>query len=223
MPLSAPGGSRYTLFRMTPRRGDDGKGTILVLASTCFSLSVMLWALQLKRRTTFAEANALLDPLTGLFNRRGWEALTAREAARSQRGQTSMTIFVMDVDDFKLVNDRYGHARGDAILQNVAAAIRSVARVHDVVARLGGDEFSLLAIEDGSIFVDAIVARLEAALQPVGVSVSIGHATVTSGSDVLAATAAADRLMYINKVARRVGRVTDIPLARGVETSQVSN
>lgn len=196
--------------------------SILVLASTCLSLSVILWALQLKRRTACAEASALVDPLTGLFNRRGWEALSAREAARALRSRTAMTVFVMDIDEFKHVNDRYGHARGDVVLQNVATAIRSVARVHDVVARLGGDEFALLAVEDGDIFTDAIVARLEAALEPVGVSVSIGHATTSREGDVLAATDEADQRMYHNKVARRAEHSTSLPRIHGGETRRVS-
>jgi diguanylate cyclase (GGDEF)-like protein len=181
-------------------------GSIIVLASICFSLSVLLWGLKLERRTAHAEANALLDPLTGLFNRRGWEALIAREWARSKRTGTSMTVIVMDLDEFKFVNDTYGHAHGDEVLKKVASAIHGVARVNDVVARLGGDEFALLALEDGNDFINALSSRLREALAAIGVAVSTGYATVAPGSDVAAAVELADGLMYADKLARRSER-----------------
>jgi diguanylate cyclase len=172
-----------------------------MLASTCVSLGVIIWALRLSRRVAAAEANALIDPLTGVFNRRGWNAMAGRETARSRRERTSMTVFVMDIDQFKLINDKYGHARGDQVLKDVASAIRSCARANDVVARLGGDEFALLALEDGST--EALLERLDRALAPIGVCLSVGHATTQPGMDVGAATEAADRRMYVNKEARR--------------------
>ena len=181
-------------------------GSIIVLASICFSLGVLLWGLQLERRTANAEANALLDPLTGLFNRRGWDALAARESARSKRSGTSMTVIVMDLDGFKLLNDNHGHAHGDDVLKNVASAVHSVARVNDVVARLGGDEFALLAPDDGNDFSEALISRLREALAVVGVAVSCGYASVAPGCDVAAAMNLADRLMYAEKAARRIER-----------------
>jgi diguanylate cyclase (GGDEF)-like protein len=178
-----------------------------MLASTCLSFCVIIWALQLSRRVATAEANALVDPLTGVFNRRGWNALVGRETARSQRERTSMTVFVMDIDEFKFVNDRYGHARGDQVLKDVASAIRGSARANDVVARLGGDEFALLVLEDGST--EALLERLDRALASIGVSLSVGYATTQPGTDVGAATEAADRLMYHNKESRRTqGTIT---------------
>lgn len=188
---------------MTPHNGGDGKSSLLAMASICLSLSIVLWAVQLKRRTDCAEAKALLDPLTGVFNRRGWDALIARETARAQRGHHSMTIFIFDVDEFKAVNDRFGHAYGDDALRAVGAAITSAARAHDVVARLGGDEFALLALDDGGDAADIILARLETALAPVGLGISIGHASTFAGCDVAAATELADRRMYANKAARK--------------------
>jgi diguanylate cyclase (GGDEF)-like protein len=179
-----------------------------MLASTCLSLCVIVWALQLSRRVAAAEANALVDPLTGVFNRRGWNALVGRETARSQRERTSMTVFIMDIDQFKLINDRYGHARGDQVLKDVASAIRTSARANDVVARLGGDEFGLLALEDGST--EALLERLDRALAPIGVSLSVGYATAPPGTDVGIATEAADRRMYVNKETRRTQRTITV-------------
>jgi diguanylate cyclase (GGDEF)-like protein len=191
-----------------PRFGRDGLGSLFMLTSICVSVSSLLWALRLARRTASAEASALLDPLTGTFNRRGWDALIGRETARAQRSGTSMTVFVMDIDEFKLINDKYGHLRGDRVLRDVAAAIRSCARAGDVLARLGGDEFALLAVDDGSNFAETLLLRLDAALAPLGVTISVGFATAEPGSDVADAIETADGHMYCNKAVRRATRAT---------------
>jgi diguanylate cyclase (GGDEF)-like protein len=184
-------------------RGGDGMGPILLLASLCFSLSGVLWAQRVARRAACAEERALIDPLTGVFNRRGWDALIARELARSQRGETTMTVFVMDIDEFKLINDTYGHVRGDQVLKEVASAIRSSARANDVVARMGGDEFALLALDDGNDLPDLLLRRLEAAVAASGVTLSVGYAKREPRTSLTAAMDAADQQMYRNKAARR--------------------
>jgi diguanylate cyclase (GGDEF)-like protein len=189
-----------------PRFGSDGLSSLCMLASICVSVSSVLWAMRLSRRTAAAEASALVDPLTGAFNRRGWDALIGRETARAQRSGSAMTIFIMDIDEFKLINDKYGHLRGDRILRDVAAAIRSSARAGDVLARVGGDEFALLAVDDGNNFSDTLLSRLDDALAPLGVRVSVGFATAEPESDVLDVMEQADQQMYRNKAARRAAR-----------------
>jgi diguanylate cyclase (GGDEF)-like protein len=104
-------------------------------------------AAQLKQsqaRILDLEAKIDVDPLTGLLNRRGFERELARSVAYVKRYGTSAALVYLDLDGFKPVNDRHGHAAGDAVLKGVATALLGRVRASDVVARLGGDEFVVL-------------------------------------------------------------------------------
>lgn len=87
---------------------------------------------------------ATVESLTGLFNRQYFDARLHEELERAKRGSSPLTVIMADVDDFKAINDRYGHQAGDAVLQAVGVAFRSAVRVFDVCARYGGDEFAIL-------------------------------------------------------------------------------
>src|SRR5437773_2098101 len=82
-----------------------------------------------------AEREAVTDGLTGCVNRRGWDRLLAAEEARCARHGLDAVVMVVDLDDFKAVNDASGHAAGDELLQRCARALRDAVRVHDTVAR----------------------------------------------------------------------------------------
>lgn len=165
-------------------------------------LSKQLATDELQRRAERAEADALVDELTGLFNRRGWDRLVEREERRSARYGHDATVFAMDVDGLKEVNDEHGHAAGDALLRRAAEAIKSVTREHDVAARLGGDEFAVLAVEMSAAEADAMQARLEAAFEAANVSVSVGHSQRDTTNGIAGAAVVADRLMYEAKERR---------------------
>ena len=90
------------------------------------------------------ERLATRDSLTGLANRRLFDESLQREAARSQRLATPLSLLVLDVDHFKQVNDSYGHQTGDAVLREVAEALVANTKNFDVAARYGGDEFVVL-------------------------------------------------------------------------------
>jgi len=92
---------------------------------------------------------ALTDPLTGIPNRRLLLARADYEIARHTRGKRSFALVMLDLDGFKLLNDRFGHAAGDELLCDVAAALARAIRGQDTVARIGGDEFCVLAPETG--------------------------------------------------------------------------
>jgi diguanylate cyclase len=156
----------------------------------------------LLRRAERAEADALVDELTGLFNRRGWDRLTEREETRSARYGHGATIFMMDVDGLKRKNDEEGHLAGDELLRRVAGAVRSVVREHDVAARLGGDEFAVLAVEVDDEQARALHGRLEAAFAAAGVALSIGTAHRDYHSGIIGAVDRADAAMYQHKAAR---------------------
>jgi len=90
------------------------------------------------------ESQANRDPLTGLFNRRYLEATTERELARGRREQIPVALLLLDLDHFKSVNDRFGHAVGDEVLRQFGALLQKGTRREDVPCRLGGEEFVLL-------------------------------------------------------------------------------
>ncbi len=101
-------------------------------------------ALRTKRLQDLLMEQAQLDPLTGLANRRSLENRLAQEWARTRRHGDSLSFIMADIDHFKHVNDTFGHAVGDRVLQKVADVLKRESREMDVPARYGGEEFALL-------------------------------------------------------------------------------
>lgn len=93
------------------------------------------------------EKLATIDSMTGLFNRRHFLALAAAEWSRFLRYQRPLSMLAIDVDHFKSVNDRYGHAVGDEAIASVAATCQQCKRASDIVGRIGGEEFAVLLPE----------------------------------------------------------------------------
>jgi diguanylate cyclase (GGDEF)-like protein/PAS domain S-box-containing protein len=151
---------------------------------------------------------ALRDPLTGLANRRLLDELLTAALHRSQRSGAEVAVIFVDLDDFKSVNDTYGHDVGDLVLQVTAERLRSSVRDADAVARVGGDEF-IVVHESTTATIDGLVQRMGetmASLIDVGerglvrCAASIGFATSrTTGHDAAALIAAADAAMYVSK------------------------
>ena len=157
------------------------------------------------RRAERAEVEALIDPLTGLVNRRAWGRLLAAEEARSRRHGHPACVISVDIDGLKAVNDQDGHIAGDLLLVAAARALEQSTREQDVVARVGGDEFAILCVESDVTEGKRLVDRLRAALHARGVSASIGIAMRGPETDLAAAFEAADALMYDDKRGRRGG------------------
>ncbi len=103
---------------------------------------------------------ARTDALTGLPNFRAFVEVIERESARAVREGSHLCVLYVDLDNFKTVNDGYGHATGDTVLQRVGAALRSSVRSGDVVARIGGDEFIILLWHAAREDADEIAARI---------------------------------------------------------------
>jgi diguanylate cyclase (GGDEF)-like protein/PAS domain S-box-containing protein len=99
-----------------------------------------------KRDEAFIREMAYHDSLTGVYNRKGLQEEMKKWLAHAQRSSKKLAVFFLDVDQFKAINDRYGHKIGDAVLVGVALRLTTVVRVEDIVARIGGDEFVLLSI-----------------------------------------------------------------------------
>ena len=109
------------------------------------------------------------DPLTGVAN---YRVLTERlpvELERHSRHQHALALVLLDLNDFKLVNDRYGHQYGDRVLQEVAEALMDSVRSHDIVVRHGGDEFSVIAPETDRKHAEALATRLREYLASISV------------------------------------------------------
>lgn len=110
-------------------------------------------AISRRDRTRLAELLALSeslarnDALTGLANRRAFDERLRSELPRLARSGDPLCVAYLDLDDFKGVNDRYGHARGDALLQAIATELRACVRASDLAARLGGDELAILLVD----------------------------------------------------------------------------
>ncbi|MEI8276092.1 MAG: GGDEF domain-containing protein [Hyphomicrobiales bacterium] len=158
------------------------------------------------------EARADVDPLLDILNRRGFERELARSLAYVRRYGTDATLMVIDLDGFKGVNDRHGHAAGDALLKAVAAALRGKVRASDVVARLGGDEFGVLLWNVDAGRAAAKAVELENVIEQVradhdGVALQVGASAgavaLAPESSAAAIIDAADKSMYARKHGRR--------------------
>jgi diguanylate cyclase (GGDEF)-like protein len=103
---------------------------------------------------------SLHDPLTGLYNRRGFDDHLGASISRSVRYGWSFGLVLLDLDGFKAVNDRIGHQGGDTVLRQVGEQLRHGLRAGDIAARVGGDEFALLLHIDGPNSIEAILDRL---------------------------------------------------------------
>jgi len=154
---------------------------------------------------------SLTDPLTGLYNRRGF--LLLAETHRRMLGRTgsqSLLLFA-DVDRLKAINDQFGHAAGDDAIRLAASALRASLRESDIVSRFGGDEFAALAHDVASGARSVVLRRVESALAqhhrgsglPFEVSLSVGVASLDPGLDLDAVMARADRALYRSKRRRR--------------------
>jgi len=131
---------------------------------------------------------AVRDPLTGLLNRRIMETVLNREFKRAQRYKTPLSLAFIDMDDFKIINDRHGHECGDALLKYVAGQLVEITRDSDVVARYGGDEFVIILPGTPVQEASKLLQRLQYHFRDrplrydervISVSISFGVASVT--------------------------------------------
>jgi diguanylate cyclase (GGDEF)-like protein len=198
----------------------------LVLASIG-SLLAGLGLLQAMRRRherelSAALGSALTDALTGAPNRLAFEEALQAEHSRILRGALPAGLFLVDVDRFKSVNDRYGHQMGDRVLIEVVERLRRALRRGDVVCRWGGEELAVLApgLADTEAIVDfaerlrEVVAEtpLSVSLRQIRLTVSVGGTALDGSLDPQAAVARADGALYRAK-RRRDAAVVEVPEA----------
>ncbi|WP_394002964.1 diguanylate cyclase [Luteimonas sp. WGS1318] len=169
---------------------------------------------QLERQQRLLEGLAAADPLTGLDNRRAFFERVTRRLAVSPHDDALAALLMIDVDGFKPVNDRHGHAVGDRVLGVVAGALRAALQGDDIAGRFGGDEFCLLLVDVSPGEAGRRAERLRAAVAahpvrvdglqvPVTLSIGIAHARQGRDADLDGLLATADRRLYL---AKRAGR-----------------
>lgn len=204
--------NRYIWFESTirevPRSGRDTPRELVVV-----SRDITERKLQEERLRDMA----ILDELTGLYNRRGFMALASQHLKQAKRAKRQALLLFADLNGLKKINDTHGHADGDRALVAAAEVFNRTFRDSDVVARVGGDEFAILAVEADHENVEVIRARLQAALdfanngnaRPYEISVSIGIVSYdpqqhTSVEELMAF---ADQEMYMHKKEKHASRL----------------
>lgn len=166
-----------------------------------------------------AESNALTDQLTGLPNARYMALRFDEEASRAKRNARPFQVVMLDLDDFKIVNDTFGHKVGDKMLREMAGIIQTQLREYDFLARYAGDEFVAIVQELGSRQVEDLTQRIEAAvsqfsLQVRGgvearVGISIGTSTYgVDGETLDQLLVSADQAMYRAKSRHKLARMS---------------
>lgn len=167
---------------------------------------------RLKAKLAEAEGMADRDALTPVLNRRALIRELGRVRTFAQRYGTSASLVYFDLDDLKRVNDRFGHAAGDAALTAVAERLAANVRESDVVGRMGGDEFAVILVQANAEVAEAKAQALSAAVeaQPlrledgqVSLRISYGVCELADDLEPEEVIAAADRVMYARKQARR--------------------
>lgn len=173
----------------------DGQALDAPVAATVSRLCCVALRMDLLRH------DASHDSLTGLLNRRSFDELLVQSASRSLRYGWPFALVLIDIDHFKLLNDRLGHEGGDNMLRAVGGELRQSLRAGDVAARLGGDEFALILAKGDAALVSALVGRLETAvhraLQGEKMGFSAGLAlSPQEATDVTELYRLADRRLY---------------------------
>ena len=188
-------------------------------------------------RSHVAEMTALKDPLTDAFNRRYFDQIIEREVNRANRRSSDLGVIIIDVDDFKSVNTRFGHLTGDQVLISVAQMLNSTFRSCDVVVRYGGDEFLILVTdsneEGAKIALERLRQRVDAwnsanLVPGYSLSLSCGVAGYSKGMRIEDLVELADERMFVEKHSKcppssELGRLETAQLANRVSVIGASH
>jgi diguanylate cyclase (GGDEF)-like protein len=190
-------GVQYSHFSIPYWNGVARTGSFILL-------TFIVWAL--RRALEHEKELSRIDYLTGVPNRRCFIEMASIEIHRARRYHRPFTLVSIDLDNFKAINDRFGHSMGDNLLRMVATTLRKNVRASDTVARLGGDEFGILLPETDPETAQAITQKLQKVHGDVmqryewAVTLSMGAVTFTSApSTVDDMLKGADELMYLAK------------------------
>jgi diguanylate cyclase len=199
----------YTFIPIKNEQGEVEKVcvTLVDVTDTAIYQKMLKEALE-----SLAEANHR-DGLTGIYNRHFLEESLAREFSRARRYGGTISLVMLDIDNFKIINDTFGHLAGDEVLRSTAKHLNTVLRQTDILGRYGGEEFSLLLpetnLKGAQILADRVREQIEQASVPYGssslnVTISAGiaeyHAGMTRHEDLIKA---ADDALYLAKESGR--------------------
>ena len=153
--------------------------------------------------------SSLTDPLTGLWNRRYFYQRLAAEERRASRRKTPVCVAMIDIDNFKAINDKYGHAAGDLVLSELAAIFRNTVRATDIVTRWGGDEFAIIfpraSLPAAYAVMERIRDKVEARFHSsYGLALSAGVIPLESDQAVQDLLITADRALYQAKIQKNL-------------------
>jgi diguanylate cyclase (GGDEF)-like protein len=201
--------------------------SVFVLEMLLYAVGAAFIVLVLAKERTLRthKTAALTDPLTGLFNRRGLIEAARELTQTNARRARPVTVLAFDLDHFKSINDRFGHAVGDEVLRLFASVAATNMRVTDFVARLGGEEFAAIVsgtLEEGIIIAERLRVAFETAGRTVagrylGATVSVGVAAHAAPTNIDALLARADEALYAAKYAGRNRVEAELP---HVDTAQ---
>jgi diguanylate cyclase (GGDEF)-like protein len=212
------------------RPGDEKFATSIWV--TIFSIELMLYAvgtvfvifMLVSERTVSAHKTAAsVDPLTGLFNRRGFAEACTRVIDREAKAGRPVSVLIFDIDHFKGINDRFGHPAGDEILKLFSTIVVNNLRISDLSGRIGGEEFAALlpcSLEEGVLVAERVREAFEGSdivveEGKVDTTVSIGVAGGPAGTELEVLLAAADTALYQAKRGgrNRVETAEELPLS----------
>ena len=180
-----------------------------VVSTLAVTAAMRMQNLLLQRRCRRAQKFALTDPLTRLFNRRMGITSLDQAIARSHRSGVDLTVLMIDLDQFKKLNDTYGHVQGDQALRATADVLRKTLRRSDTICRYGGEEFMVVLPETSAEESAVLAARLFTAVEARGheeklpITVSIGQASVRQEDSAESLLNRADRALYASKAGGR--------------------
>jgi diguanylate cyclase (GGDEF)-like protein len=205
-----------------------GSFALLVLVALAFARPILSTLGDFRR----VASQAATDGLTGLANRRSFDDELALEWRRAERVEDSLALLLIDLDNFKSINDEFGHQAGDTVLRRVSAILASGARQVDLTARYGGEEFALLAPETDLVGASRLAERLRVDLETAVIELPDGvelQVTASLGVAVKAGldrpeqlVAAADEALYEAKRAGKNRVVVADPQPEGAETAAVT-
>ena len=218
--ITVPGALAAAAVSTTRRSAGGGAGAVIVLALSAAMVGppagrpplalvgviagvstamLLVGRAQTERERDMLRDFALSDPVTGIANRRSLLLRADYEIARHRRAQTSFALVMLDLDGFKQLNDRFGHAAGDDLLRDVGAALTRAMRGQDTVARFGGDEFCILAPETDARGSGRLAAKVGQAVRDVSVGMEAVDGSVGVAIFPVDGTNAAD-LMHVADV-----------------------
>jgi diguanylate cyclase (GGDEF)-like protein len=164
-----------------------GLAALAILHEPWLAILVLVPMIALQRGALVRELEvaAMTDTKTGLLNAAAWEQLAQRELARSRRERYDLAVLIIDLDRFKLVNDRFGHLVGDEVLKGIGRCLSAETRDYDTVGRFGGEEFVAVLPETSAADAVGVAERIRAAVNSTSVHDLVSNADRSGGADML--------------------------------------